>query len=179
MASEASDLALEEYRALRATIRERGTARVVVTTITFVSWAALTVTVWALALLPLLGLAPLIVLAAGFESAFALHVGVERIGRFLQARYETPGALPGWEHAAMTLGNAPALNPRIDALYLWPFLLATVLNLFVVLLLNGEDPPLYDVAAYSLVHAALVVRVGSARRFARGQRDRDLAHFKG
>ena len=178
MAPEASDLALEEYRALRATIRERGTARVVVTTITFVSWAALTVAVWSMALLPLIALAPLLLLAAGFEGTYALHVGVERIGRYLQARYETPVTLPAWEHAAMTLGADPALTSRADPLYFWTFLLATVLNLIVALLLHGEDPTVYDVGAYSLVHAALAARLVSARRFARRQRDLDLAHFR-
>src|SRR5262245_24708088 len=101
MATERPDLAVEEYRALRATIRERGTARLVVTTITFVSWAGLVTATCALNLPAVLGLVPLLVLTAGFEAGFAMHVGVERVGRFIQVRYEGDAGLPAWEHAAM------------------------------------------------------------------------------
>ena len=84
----------EEYRALRATIRERGTARVCIFAGGIVAWAAVTITTAAMASTPLATLLPLLVLAAAFEVVFALHIGVERIGRYLQVFHETdPPAL--------------------------------------------------------------------------------------
>src|SRR5689334_22610803 len=94
----------EEYRALRATIRERGTLRHLTTVITFFVWAA--TMLWAALSLgaPTFVLVPLLVLAAGFEIGFSLHVGVERIGRYLQVRYERESAtLVCWETTAMAL----------------------------------------------------------------------------
>src|SRR5688572_14729222 len=41
-----SELAHEEFRALRATIRERGTLRLLVVLITFVAWATLAMLSW-------------------------------------------------------------------------------------------------------------------------------------
>ena len=84
----------EEYRALRATIRERGTARVCIFAGGIVAWAAVTIATAAMASTPLATLLPLLVLAAAFEVVFALHIGVERIGRYLQVFHETdPPAL--------------------------------------------------------------------------------------
>src|SRR5947208_9263461 len=72
---------LEEYSALRATIRERGTARVWVFLAGLALWAALTIATAALVSLPVAALLPLLTLAATFEMVFALHTAVERIGR--------------------------------------------------------------------------------------------------
>jgi hypothetical protein len=80
---------LEEYRALRATIRERGTTRIWVFLIGILAWAALTVATAALAGVPVAALVPLAVLVATFEAIFALHTGVERIGRYIQVFFET------------------------------------------------------------------------------------------
>ena len=77
-----------EYSALRATIRERGTARVCVFAGGIVSWAASAIATAALAPAPGSTLLPLLVLASVFEAIFALHVGVERIGRYLQVFHE-------------------------------------------------------------------------------------------
>ncbi len=176
MAAEPSDLAVEEYRALRSTIRERGTTRLVVTTITFVSWAALLVVVLSLASIPALGLIPLLVLATGFEVVFALHVGVERLGRFLQARYERPDGLPGWEHAAMKVGGDRRARLSVDPLFAWPFCLAAVLNNLAVLAMQDAAQPA-EWLAYAFIHALPVARVISARRVAARQRERDLALF--
>src|SRR5690349_11073526 len=71
---------LEEYSALRATIRERGTARVWIFLAGLAVWAALTITTAALATLPIASLLPLLMLAGAFEAVFALHTGVERVG---------------------------------------------------------------------------------------------------
>src|SRR6185436_856611 len=99
--SDPSQLAVEEYRALRATIRERGTIRLIVTVLTFVAWSALAVSVQALfATLPVMTLFPLMMLAIGFEVVFAAHVGVERIGRYLYVHHESADSRtsPCWEH---------------------------------------------------------------------------------
>ena len=71
----------EEYKALRSTIRERGTARPWMALCGFVAWAALLLATAALSAPPVASIVPLLVLAAAFECVFALHVGVERIGR--------------------------------------------------------------------------------------------------
>jgi hypothetical protein len=190
MASDRVDLAVEEYRALRATIRERGTMRALVTTITFVSWAGLSLAASALFVLPPLALIPLLALAAGFEAVFAIHVGVERIGRYIQRRFETGDGLPGWEHAAMKVGATKQAGGGIDPLMTWPFVLATLLNLMVVLIMQTDPGPIdeatlssFDGAPpatfvfFAVVHAAFLVRVFAARQFARGQRERDLQLF--
>ena len=190
MASDRVDLAVEEYRALRATIRERGTMRALVTTITFVSWAALSLAAAALFVLPPLALIPLLALAAGFEAVFAIHVGVERVGRYIQRRFETGDGLPGWEHAAMKAGAVKQAGGGIDPLMTWLFVFATLLNLMVVLIMQTDPgpieeatlttfdgPPPASLAFFTVVHAAFLVRVFAARRFARGQRERDLQLF--
>src|SRR5262245_7634051 len=94
---------IEEYRALRDTIRERGTTRVWVVLAGHIGWASLVVATSALAPLPVMPLLPLAVLATAFEIVFALHTSVERIGRYIQVFFEGNEAR-GWEHAAMTYG---------------------------------------------------------------------------
>src|SRR5579884_3576287 len=103
--------ALEEYKALRATIRQRGTARIWLCMAGVVAWGALTIATAALAALPIATLLPLLVLAAVFEAVLALHVGVERIGRYVQVFFEEDDA--GWETAAMGFGR-PAHGLRTD-----------------------------------------------------------------
>src|SRR3954466_13290010 len=103
----------EEFAALRATIRERGTARMVLFPICIAVWAGAAIATTAAVGLPIAALAPLVVLAAGFEAIFALHVNVERIGRYLQVFHEPEG---GWEHVAMAFGlRFPGKGP--DALF--------------------------------------------------------------
>ncbi len=58
----------------------------------------------------------LAVLVAGFEAIHALHVGVERIGRYVQVYYEAGSDGPRWETTAMAVG--PALpGGGIDPLF--------------------------------------------------------------
>src|SRR4051812_50220463 len=83
--------AQDEYTALRATIRERGTARVCLFVGGIAAWTGAAVATAALASTPVATLLPLLLLASVFEAVFALHVGVERIGRYLQLFYETDG----------------------------------------------------------------------------------------
>jgi hypothetical protein len=75
-------LRLVEFRALRATIRERGTLRLALAGLGLTGWAVLLVVVRIWLADPLALLVPLAVLAGLFEAVFALHVGVERVGRY-------------------------------------------------------------------------------------------------
>ena len=179
MTPERPEFSLEEYKALRATIRERGTIRLIVTAITFVAWAALVLTLVSRAVVPALGLIPLVVLLAGFEVIFALHVGVERVGRFLQVHYETPGALPAWETTAMGLGKQPGGTGGLDALFGWVFAIATLLNFATsaLLTLGGLEGTFVELLVIGLLHLLFVIRLLNARRFAAGQRQRDLEWF--
>src|SRR4051812_40874617 len=118
-----TDRDAEEYRALRATIRERGTTRVWVFVAGLVGWAGVEVATAALAALPVATLLPLLVLAAVFEAVFALHIGVERIGRYIQVYFEDSA---GWEHTAMAYGGA--FRGGTDPLFTLVFVCATILN---------------------------------------------------
>jgi hypothetical protein len=186
MSSEVSPLAVEEYRALRATIRERGTARLIVTALTFVAWAGLVVAVQALFVVPVLALLPLVALSAGFEVVFAAHVGVERIGRYLQVRYEPSGTgLPGWEHAAMGLGTRAGVGGGVDPLFGGLFVVAALLNMVPVALMTLEGGPKLpggvplELVMYGGLHALFLARVVTARRFAANQRKQDFELFGG
>jgi hypothetical protein len=179
MTPDRTEFCLEEYKALRATIRERGTMRLIVTAITFVAWAALALTLISQAVVPALGLIPLVVLVAGFEVIFALHVGVERVGRFLQVHYETPGTLPGWETTAMGLGKQPGGTGGLDALFGWVFAIAALLNFATSALLasSGLEGTFVELLVIGLIHLVFVIRLLNARRFAASQRQRDLEWF--
>ncbi len=174
---ERSRLREEEFAALRATIRERGTRRVTLVVATVIGWAALTLAAQAFWPLPLSTLFPLLVLAAGFEAAFALHVGVERIGRYLQVEYERGPDGPAWEHTAMQFGTVPTpAAGKVDPLFSSIFMLATALNFTpAVLLAVGTPGGAAELAVYGLAHAALLVRVLLARSYAARQRAMDLA----
>src|SRR4051812_31133305 len=105
-----------EFAVLRETIAARGTTRMVLLPVTFVGWAALTAALLLVGGLPIASLLSLAVLVAGFEAIHALHVGVERIGRYLQVCYEADPDGPQWETTAMAVG--PALpGGGIDPLF--------------------------------------------------------------
>ena len=115
---------LEEYRALRDTIRERGTARIWVFLAGLIGWGALTIATAALASLPVATFLPLLVFAATFEGVFSLHVGVERIGRYIQVFLETDG---GWEHDGDGV-RPPLKGTELDPLFTAHFIIAVILN---------------------------------------------------
>jgi len=160
----------EEYRSLRATIRERGTARIWVFLAGIVAWAALITATAALAALPIATLLPLLVLVAAFEAVFSLHVGVERIGRYIQVFLENDG---GWEHAAMAYGQPPR-GMRVDPLFSLCFLMATLLNFVPVLL---AEPVALELWVVGAVHLLVAIRIVVARRSVARQRDVDLKRF--
>jgi len=164
--------AQEEYAALRATIRERGTARVCLFVAGFVAWAALTVATAALTSIPVASLLPLLVLAAVFEAVFALHVGVERVGRYLQVFHERDD-LAGWEHTAMAFGR-PKGAPAGDALFSIPFLLAALFNMMPILI---AQPTPAEIVFVGGAHALFVLRLAVARAAAARQRAIDLERF--
>ena len=159
----------EEYAALRATIRERGTARMLLLPATFAIWAAVAVATTAAIQLPIAALLPLLVLAAGFEAIYALHINVERIGRYLQVFHEPEG---GWEHVAMEFGQRfPGRGP--DALFSALFLMATAIN-YLPVALGGTTP---ELVAGGLLHLLLAFHIGTARSRATQQRQLDLERF--
>ena len=124
-----------EYAVLRRTIAARGTARMVLFPITMIGWAALALVVLTFAEAPVASLYPLAVLVGGFEAIHALHVGVERIGRYLQVYYENTDMGPRWETTAMAVG--PALpGGGIDPLFSLIFASATFVNIIPALALQ-------------------------------------------
>ena len=161
----------EEYRALRQTISQRGTAKVWILVAGMIGWAALTMATAALAALPVATLLPLLALAVSFEAVFSLHVGVERIGRYLQVFHEDA---TGWEHTAMAFGR-PLKGTGTDSLFVAHFLIATVLNIVPALLAN---PVPLDVWVVGTAHLLFVVRVVLAWRSASRQRAADLKRFE-
>ena len=163
----------EEYRALRATIRERGTARVYVFVAGFVAWGALAVATATLTAIPVASLLPLVVLAAVFEAVFALHAGVERIGRYLQVFHES-GDQAAWERTAMAFGR-PARAIATDALFSVPFLLAALFNIMPALIAQPTPAEIVFVVG---AHALFVLRLAVARAAAARQRAIDLERFR-
>jgi hypothetical protein len=163
-----------EYEALRATIRSRGTARVYVFVAGVAAWAALAVATAALASPPVATLLPLLVLASVFEAVFALHVGVERVGRYIQVFHEADGDAARWEHTAMAFGRPPGAV-TIDALFVVPFLLAGLFNVMPALIAQPTPPELIFVGG---AHALFALRVLVARHAAATQRAIDLERFR-
>lgn len=165
---------LEEYRALRATIRERGTARHWILVAGLLGWAALTIALGALSVVPVDVLVPLLVLVGTFEAVFALHTGVERVGRYLQVHYEAEPGTMRWEHTAMQFGRAYGGGSVMDALFSPIFWAATVLNMLPAI---GAGPVPMEWTFIGAIHALFAWRVWSARKQAGTQRARDLERF--
>ncbi len=129
---------LEEFRELRATVRERGTARIWVFVAGMIGWAGLTIATASLAALPVATFLPLLILALTFEAVFSLHVTVERIGRYIQVFLEDEEGRRGWEHVAMAVGP-PLKGTSVDPLFTAYFVIAVFLNTGPALL--GPAPP--------------------------------------
>jgi hypothetical protein len=161
-----------EFTVLRRTIATRGTARIILLPATFIAWSAV-ISVF-LAAGPLASLFSLAVLTAGFEAIHALHVGVERIGRYIQVYYETGIDGPQWETTCMSVG--PALpGGGVDPLFSILFASATVANLTPVFLSSPSRP---IVAIIGVLHAAFLLRVGRARWAAARQRAVELESYR-
>jgi hypothetical protein len=165
---------IEEYRALRDTIRERSTVRVWIVLVGLSAWGALTVATGTRADLPVSTLLPLLILSATFEIVFSLHTGVERVGRYVQVFFESETTDRGWEHQAMAYGRQfPGSGP--DPLFAAYFWAATVLNVIPAMIAR---PAPIEWAVVGTAHAFVIGRVGLARRQAGQQRARDLERFQ-
>jgi hypothetical protein len=162
---------LAEYQALRATIRQRGTARMVLVPAALTVWAALAIGTAAVITVALSTLIPLLALVAAFEGVFALHVNVERIGRYLQVFHER--AHTGWEHVAMEFGRRfPGASS--DPLFGRVFIFATSVNFFPAAL--GGEP--WEAAIVAVCHFAFIYRVRKAQSLAAAIRAEDLRRFQ-
>ena len=163
------DQPLLEFTALRATIRERGTARVVVFWFGIAVWAALMFVMAAAIQVPAAALVPLVVLLATFEAVYGFHVGVERVGRYLQVFHSD-----AWEKTAMAYGQRfPGGGP--DPLFTSVFVLATLVNLLAMV---AVDPVPAEWIPLGLAHGAFLSRIDWARRRATRQRAEDLERFQ-
>jgi hypothetical protein len=163
---------LEEYRALRATIRQRGSSRIWMAVGGLTAWAALTLATFALPWLTEATLLSLLVLAASFEAVFMLHTATERVGRYLQVFYE--GEERNWETTAMALGRTEP-GSTADALFSVFFWMAAVLN---ILPAAAAQATLTEWAVLAPLHLVFVGRVAAARRRAGAQRAVDLDRFQ-
>lgn len=167
-------LAESEYTALRHTIASRGTTRMTLMPVIFIGWAMVAGTLTILGNHPAASVFPLAVLAGGFEAIYAMHVGVERIGRYIQVFYEGAEDGPRWETTAMAVG--PALpGGGVDPLFTVTFAFATVLNMIPAIV---PSPTALELSVIGLLHAALLVRLVRARGAATRQRAVDLESYR-
>jgi hypothetical protein len=107
-----------------------------------------------------------------------LHLGVERIGRYLQVFYEDPPVAgtetPAWEHTAMSFG--PALPGAGGHPLLLPiFLLATLVN-FLTVVLPGPIP--LELGMMTVPHVSFAIWMFYADRGMRAQRTAELGRFR-
>jgi hypothetical protein len=163
-----------EFLVLRQTIATRGTVRMALLPLTVVAWAAVAAMLLLWSDLPVAAILPLAILTAGFEATYALHVGVERIGRYVQVYYEAGSSGPQWETTAMLLG--PALpGGGIDPLFSIVFLSATIANLTVAVV---PEPTPLELGIIGAIHVALAVRIVRARGAASHQRVVELDNYR-
>ena len=167
---------IEEYRALRATIRERGTARIWIFVVGMALWTAGVIAIAAVAALPVATLLSLLLLAAVFESIYSIYIAVERIGRYLQVYYEIESESPdrNWEHVAMAFGRTFP-GKGTDPLFTYVFYLAAVCN-FVPAILAGAVQIEWTVTG--AFHLLFMIRIAVAKNHAAHQRADDLERFK-
>ena len=164
-----------EYGALRATIRERGTARLCAVALGLSVWGALATALLIAELSGAITLVPLLVLVATFEINFFIHVGVERIGRYLQVFFEERTGSIGWETTAMNYGTR-FRGRGLDPLFSMIFVLASAVN-FLSSFAVAERRPGWIVIAL-VAHLVFNYRIVRARQFSFAQRSIELEHFR-
>lgn len=174
------DYAGREFTVLRDTVRSRGNLRPVVLLIGVGAWSAMLIAVLAWLPNPLASAVPLVVLLATLEVLRSLHLGVERIGRYIQVFFEedpsggAPTAAPAWEHTAMQFGpSVPGAGGH--PYFLAVFLVATVVN-FLAVLFPGPLP--IELATLAVPHVAFIVWLIYCDRGMRKQRTAELARFR-
>jgi hypothetical protein len=165
-----------EFAILRQTIASRGTTRMALFPIVMIAWAALALSVLTFGDAPIASLYSLAVLVGGFEAIHALHVGVERIGRYLQVYYENVEAGPRWENTVIAVG--PALpGGGIDPLFTVVFTCAAFVNIIPALALQPRATGI-ELGVIGVLHLALVIRIVRARGAAARQRAVELETFR-
>jgi len=163
-----------EFAVLRSTIATRGTIRMALLPLTITGWAMLAAAVFLYAEMPMAVVFPLAILVAGFEAIHALHVGVERIGRYVQVNYESLPDAPQWENTAMRMG--PSLpGGGIDPLFTVVFMSTSFANLIPVAAL---DVTRIEFGVLAMLHVIFIIRLVRARGAAARQRAVDLETFK-
>jgi hypothetical protein len=164
---------IAEYEALRATIRERGTARMCLILAGVLAWGLLTLALNALEFDRAASVVPLTILAATFEISFFIHTGVERVGRYLQVFFEE--GQDGWEHTIMAYGRN---NPGSGAnpLFIPLFVVIAVLSLAGSIPAAARHPGW--IAISMLSHILFALRMAAANRRAAAQRALDLDRFR-
>ena len=175
-----NDYAGREYAALRETIRARGGARPLAFLIGLLGWAATLVAVLAWLPTPLASVVPLVVLLATFEVIRSLHLGVERIGRYIQVFFEestgggAPTTPPAWEHTAMVFG--PTLpGAGVHPYFLPVFFVAVAVNFMAVLF---PDPVMVELATLAVPHLGFLVWAIYADAKMKRQRAAELARYR-
>jgi len=144
--------------------------------VTLLGWALVAVLLLLFGELPVAVLFSLAVLIGGFEAIHALHVGAERIGRYLQVYYEDAPDAPRWETTAMAVG--PALpGGGIDPLFTLVFASATFVNTIPALALQPR-PTSMEMGVIGVLHIAVVIRIVRARGAAARQRAVELESFR-
>jgi hypothetical protein len=162
-----------EYQALRATIRERGTARLCAVLVGLIAWGALAMTLLVARLEGDAPIIPLIVLAATFEINFFIHTGVERVGRYIQVFHEEQVGLSGWETTAMRYGAK--FPSGLDPLFLFIFASAALVNFLSPLYVIGRRS---GFVVSLIAHLLFAYRIVAAKRISAAQRALDLDRFR-
>jgi hypothetical protein len=173
-----NEIQIREFEALRQTIRSRGTARALAFLAGICAWGIVLVAVLAWLPNPLTAMVPLIILVSVFEAIRSLHLGVERIGRYVQVFFEqssteTPLAPPAWETTAMAFGPTVA-GAGGHPLFLPLILIATLLNYLAVLL---PGPVLVELWTLAIPHVAFIIWMLYCDRGMRKQRATERARF--
>ena len=136
------------------------------------AWAAVAVATSAVITVAISTLVPLLVLAAGFEAAFALYTSVERIGRYLQVFHERDAGA-WWEHASTEFERRfPGGGP--DPLFARLFMTAVSVN-FLPVTLGGTT---IEIVVLAALHFVFINRIRLAQNAARAQRALDLERFQ-
>ncbi len=144
------------------------------------AWAVVLVAVLAWLANPLASVVPLVVLLATFEALRTLHLGVERIGRYLQVFYEetadagAPTGPPAWEHTAMQMG--PTIPGAGGHPYFLPVLFVAATVNFLAVLFPG--PVRVEIVALAMPHLAFLAWMLYCDRGMRKQRAAELARFR-
>jgi hypothetical protein len=168
------NLAESEFTVLRQTIASRGTVRIVLFPVTMIGWSALAGALTLVGSSPIASLFSLAVLVGGFEAIHALHVGVERIGRYLQVFHESEDNGPKWETTAIAVG--PALpGGGVDPLFTPVFTCAVIINLIPALI---PSPTWLEMFVIGVFHAVVLVRLVRARWAATRQRAVELESYR-